>query len=714
MGIDPWPQPDRCRAYTNAIASRGDKFLPLALDLLALKACPRCVLRFLHIRSPVYASPAPHSNHLRTALELAKPAGSPWPSTDPHKQELETAPASSGLTGEEREPEVVLEGRGVGTNGVILDGTPSGGVREAEVADEARKSKRQRSEEARGPEGPPEGPVVPMETGPLNGTPVAETSQGGSERIFPIPQLAGEADAGLVDGAPMGTPRGSTGPSGVPEAPAVAAAGDSLLGGILREGTGQGNEAEVCAVCLGILQSVEGAVREVPDFVLNAFPVTDGAGGCWRAMSSASAPAIAGACREEGHVIQEVALEVTLPGATQVRALGAWHFLRQRHPEALQGPFMYQDVTDLKEALRLSLGSPLAEALGATLRQEADVKVMLSYVHPQSGTEVDFLYGGKAHRGSRQRRGKRKPAGGAVAVGRVASEAVLALAQDMPFEQFAQEVAVPPVVPTEGPHLMLRVRRTPLLVGGYYLKHQRDISNSKMIIEGVRKGRTSVEEEIQRVLHPILLCDASKFISAGREDVDVRMLGDGRPFVMEVLNARAAPPPASVFQQMQEEINKANSGGSSAEIAACRQRGPRPSQGRRVREAEIIRGRLSFALPRHRGDAGEAQPDGGGGSGTDHAQEGPAPASHAGSQENRAQHARQPRGRERSALAHPPPSNSGGNIHQGVRAFRRRPHPTSPGLPGGAERARRDPVPRRTAGSHGLPVTHRARWILES
>ncbi len=45
----------------------------------------------------------------------------------------------------------------------------------------------------------------------------------------------------------------------------------------------------------------------------------------------------------------------------------------------------------------------------------------------------------------------------------------------------------------------------------------RDISNTRMIIEGVRKGRTSVEEEVQRIIHPELRCDTSKFISAGAE-----------------------------------------------------------------------------------------------------------------------------------------------------------------------------------------------------
>jgi hypothetical protein len=76
-----------------------------------------------------------------------------------------------------------------------------------------------------------------------------------------------------------------------------------------------------------------------------------------------------GGCSKEGHVTREVALEITLPGSTQVRALAAWYYLRRRHPLAVQGDVLYQDVTDLKEALRLALAGPLAEARHVTVRQ---------------------------------------------------------------------------------------------------------------------------------------------------------------------------------------------------------------------------------------------------------------------------------------------------------------------------------------------------------
>jgi len=47
----------------------------------------------------------------------------------------------------------------------------------------------------------------------------------------------------------------------------------------------------------------------------------------------------------------------------------------------------------------------------------------------------------------------------------------------------------------------------------------------------------SVQELIGRVLLPRFRARTGKFHGAGREDVDVRMLGDGRPFVYEVVGA---------------------------------------------------------------------------------------------------------------------------------------------------------------------------------
>ncbi len=50
--------------------------------------------------------------------------------------------------------------------------------------------------------------------------------------------------------------------------------------------------------------------------------------------------------------------------------------------------------------------------------------------------------------------------------------------------------------------------------------------------------KDSVEELIARVVLPQYRARRNKFHGAGREDIDVRMLGTGRPFVFEVVNPK--------------------------------------------------------------------------------------------------------------------------------------------------------------------------------
>ena len=49
---------------------------------------------------------------------------------------------------------------------------------------------------------------------------------------------------------------------------------------------------------------------------------------------------------------------------------------------------------------------------------------------------------------------------------------------------------------------------------------------------------TSVEEIILEEISKTFRFDQAKFSSSGREDVDVRMLGTGRPFLFEIANPR--------------------------------------------------------------------------------------------------------------------------------------------------------------------------------
>ncbi|EYU36817.1 hypothetical protein MIMGU_mgv1a003989mg [Erythranthe guttata] len=102
--------------------------------------------------------------------------------------------------------------------------------------------------------------------------------------------------------------------------------------------------------------------------------------------------------------------------------------------------------------------------------------------------------------------------------------------------------------------LISQCYKTSIYVGGRYLKYSRNVSQSRWIIDDERMGEASVEEIIGGSILPICQGDSYKFHAAGREDIDVRMLGTGRPFLVEIQNARQFPSDV-LIKDMEMKIN---------------------------------------------------------------------------------------------------------------------------------------------------------------
>nr|GEW39045.1 putative tRNA pseudouridine synthase Pus10 [Tanacetum cinerariifolium] len=85
-----------------------------------------------------------------------------------------------------------------------------------------------------------------------------------------------------------------------------------------------------------------------------------------------------------------------------------------------------------------------------------------------------------------------------------------------------------------------------------------NVSQTRWIINDERKGEASVEELIGGNTLPICNGDGYKFHPTGREDIDVRMLCSGRPFLIEVQNVRHIPSEVSI-KEMEKKINSLES-----------------------------------------------------------------------------------------------------------------------------------------------------------
>ena len=92
-----------------------------------------------------------------------------------------------------------------------------------------------------------------------------------------------------------------------------------------------------------------------------------------------------------------------------------------------------------------------------------------------------------------------------------------------------------PFKPVQTPMCLLKIEYVceSQFVAGRYLKLQRGISQTPWLVGKKRKADTSVSEFFEASLNEHYQATEVKFVSAGREDADVLMLGTGRPFLLE-------------------------------------------------------------------------------------------------------------------------------------------------------------------------------------
>ncbi len=108
----------------------------------------------------------------------------------------------------------------------------------------------------------------------------------------------------------------------------------------------------------------------------------------------------------------------------------------------------------------------------------------------------------------------------------------------------------------------------PVFIEGRYCKFVRDIPQSHWPCKDCdgkgcalcnftgKKYPTSVAELILDPIIPLFEAEDGKFHGAGREDIDARMLGEGRPFVMEIIRPKKRSLPLDLLERAINEHGK--------------------------------------------------------------------------------------------------------------------------------------------------------------
>eukprot|EP00501_MAST-03F_sp_TOSAG23-6_P002300 GSMAST32.ASY1.ANO1.2402.1 assembled CDS len=276
---------------------------------------------------------------------------------------------------------------------------------------------------------------------------------------------------------------------------------------------------------------------------------------------------------------KSIVVDFSLPPSILVREFSIWLQLAKTHGSSVCGAppssSSYSSLRCLKLAIRNRLNPLLASALGVpvrvALRKPADNKkdvpvgqfnIHILFDHSKSQAECVTINPKKSDNNQKRSRKRRR-------IETTPKDTIASVVKNlrnfgiMVVQKGIDAVIAMPgfnsslVVVDEAPSYDIVLSRSPIYLMGRYMKYARGVSQSPWFIDNKRMADTSVHEliAIAPLNHFGVDKDSCKFHTAGREDVDVRMLGRGRPFVLEILNAKHASCTPSDCVKLTDEIN---------------------------------------------------------------------------------------------------------------------------------------------------------------
>ncbi|KAJ8264262.1 hypothetical protein GJAV_G00147130 [Gymnothorax javanicus] len=280
-------------------------------------------------------------------------------------------------------------------------------------------------------------------------------------------------------------------------------------------------ESSACVVCLGVLQHY---------------------------CDKTFATKISETVRTECYQFESLVLSVSLPAQLSVREHSAWLLVKKQVRE--KGLCLGKDdVIQVKEAFKWILNGLISQELGVPVLAKSLFEVSVGFTHPETDGDCHFL--------ATTCSDCFKPAKNKLSV--FTRMAVVKALEKISEENFRRHFPCPPTRPASRCTAQdVQCLHASMFVAGRYNKFSRNLPQTPWVIDGERRMESSVEELITAPLLASFQSEGVNFCSSGREDVDVRTLGNGRPFAVELLNPHRAKFSKSEMRELQETINKSS------------------------------------------------------------------------------------------------------------------------------------------------------------
>ncbi|KAF7282622.1 hypothetical protein GWI33_002340 [Rhynchophorus ferrugineus] len=238
--------------------------------------------------------------------------------------------------------------------------------------------------------------------------------------------------------------------------------------------------------------------------------------------------------------------------SNSVRTHGMYLHLKKQFPQ-----FKFKSLYDTTESVleqahkifRYIAADILSKTLQKTFHPKSNFSLLITICYGDDDKEVENMKQIIAKKSSRRR---------CVDI-EVSRNNIFEFLKDINPEKFENTFTTPPVIPEKNIFIeKVELTADPIYLGGRYLKFKRNVGQTPWVIDGVSVSEHNIQDIIFDAVCISFGCsrDMMTFCASGREDLDVRMLGTGRPFYIKIDNPKDRNISKDQLMQIEKEIIK--------------------------------------------------------------------------------------------------------------------------------------------------------------
>ncbi|KAK5576594.1 hypothetical protein RB653_007738 [Dictyostelium firmibasis] len=277
----------------------------------------------------------------------------------------------------------------------------------------------------------------------------------------------------------------------------------------------------VCCCCLGILQDTNNKELFLDDFIVKM--------------------------KSSGYEFQNYSLALSIPMSAIIREQSIWYYLIDCFPNVYNEK-KSKEIVEIKEGVKWVLGPIISRQLFFQFKPSSDFRGNMQFNHEETKDDHQFLTTIEAGK-----RGNKRQKLSTKRIKIPTSDSSTSIAEILgktTKKEFCLNGSVPPTPLQTKYSYDLSFRHEPVFLAGKYNKYVRDLSQTPWEYDD-----SSVQDIICKDIKDIFKAETIVFTTSGREDIDVRMLGEGRPFYIEIINPHKIFFKNQDYEKLESSIN---------------------------------------------------------------------------------------------------------------------------------------------------------------